>query len=185
MNPNSQNNTSQNNTILNNMFNNYSLILSNNYSGFFLTQNIFTLINMKIKYILTNYYNYLIHQIFNKKTNTENMKTKIENYINNDNKKVDIIKNIIKKNKETPYVFILNNVKSDQNFLNKLKENSYININDEGSKNMKYFYDKKINNDDSNEYIEKFIKNIYKDEDDFKHNNDFNDIIMNIINSKK
>ena len=54
---------------------------------------------------------------------------------------------------------------------------------------MKYFYDKNINNHDSKEYIEEFINHINNydsnSEEKIYDNDDFNDIIINIINSKK
>ena len=76
-----------------NILDNYSYLLTENYNGFFLTKNIFTLINMKIKYIFTKFYNYLIHQLFNNITHIKNMKEKIEQSNLNDSL-YEYIKNI-------------------------------------------------------------------------------------------
>lgn len=190
-----------------NILDNYSNLLTENYNGFILTKNIFTLINMKIKYIFTKFYNYLIHQIFNNITHIKNMKEKIEQS-NLDEKLCDYIKNI---NKNKPYIFKIDDIELNKDLLNfsnnsnllnlltKLLEKSHVNIN----KDMKYFYDKNINNHDSKKYIEEFIKyitdnneyndiiinyiNNYDSNSDVKiyDNDDFNDIIINIINSKK
>lgn len=187
-----------------NILDNYSNLLTENYNGFILTKNIFTLINMKIKYIFTKFYNYLIHQIFNNITHIKNMKEKIEQSKLNDSL-CKYIKNI---NKNKPYIFKIDDIElnkdllnfsNNSNLLTKLLEKSHVNIN----KDMKYFYDKNINNHDSKKYIEEFIKyitdnneyndiiinyiNNYDSNSDVKiyDNDDFNDIIINIINSKK
>lgn len=194
-----------------NILDNYSYLLTENYNGFFLTKNIFTLINMKIKYIFTKFYNYLIHQLFNNITHIKNMKEKIEQS-NLNNSLYKYIKNI---NKNKPYIFKIDDIELNEdlsdfsnnsnllNLLTKLLEKSHDNIN----KDMKYFYDKNINNHDSKEYIDEFINYIKKnDNKDFNDiiinyinnydsnkntkekiydNDDFNDIIINIINSKK
>jgi len=164
-----------------NILDNYSNLLTENYNGFILTKNIFTLINMKIKYIFTKFYNYLIHQIFNNITHIKNMKEKIEQSNLNDSL-YDYIKNI---NKNKPYIFKIDDIELNKDLLTKLLEKSHDNIN----KDMKYFYDKNINNHDSKEYIEEFINHINNydsnSEEKIYDNDDFNDIIINIINSKK
>tara|TARA_B110000858_G_C17696095_1_gene423590 strand:- start:275 stop:790 length:516 start_codon:yes stop_codon:yes gene_type:complete len=164
-----------------NILDEYSNLLTENYNGFILTKNIFTLINMKIKYIFTKFYNYLIHQIFNNITHIKNMKEKIEQSNLNDSL-CEYIKNI---NKNKPYIFKIDDIELNKDLLTKLLEKSHVNIN----KDMKYFYDKNINNHDSKEYIEEFINHINNydsnSEEKIYDNDDFNDIIINIINSKK
>jgi len=127
------------------------------------------------------------------------MKEKIEQSNLNDSL-YEYIKNI---NKNKPYIFKIDDIELNKDLLTKLLEKSHDNIN----KDMKYFYDKNINNHDSKEYIDEFINYIKKnDNKDFNDiiinyinnydsnkntkekiydNDDFNDIIINIINSKK
>ena len=114
-----------------NILDEYSNLLTENYNGFILTKNIFTLINMKIKYIFTKFYNYLIHQIFNNITHIKNMKEKIEQSNLNDSL-CEYIKNI---NKNKPYIFKIDDIELNKDLLTKLLEKSHVNIN----KDMKYF----------------------------------------------